>query len=51
MVVRVGVLSQFLSMGLYVAGFIIAFLAIFSSCGAISSEIEVVLMMLFCQNQ
>lgn len=40
MVVRVGILSQFLSMGLYVAGFIIAFLAIFSSCGAISSEIE-----------
>lgn len=32
--------SQFLSMGMYVAGFIIAFLSIFASVGAISSEIE-----------
>ncbi|MCY6353835.1 ABC transporter permease [Clostridium sp. ZS2-4] len=39
-IVRLGVVNQFLSMGMYVAGFIIAFLAIFSSCGAISSEIE-----------
>lgn len=32
--------SQFLSMGMYVAGFIIAFLSIFASVGAISGEIE-----------
>ena len=32
--------SQFLSMGMYVAGFIISFLSIFASVGAISGEIE-----------
>jgi ABC-type transport system involved in multi-copper enzyme maturation permease subunit len=32
--------SQFLSLGMYVAGFIIAFLSVFASVGSISSEIE-----------
>jgi ABC-type transport system involved in multi-copper enzyme maturation permease subunit len=39
-VVRLTVLNEFLSMGMYVSGIITAFLAIFSGCGAISSEIE-----------
>lgn len=39
-VVRFTIINQFLSMGMYVSGIITAFLAIFSSCGAISSEIE-----------
>ncbi|WMJ79378.1 ABC transporter permease subunit [Clostridium sp. MB40-C1] len=39
-VVKLGFLSQFISMGIYVGGFIIAFLSVFSSVGAISSDIE-----------
>ncbi|MCY6957170.1 ABC transporter permease [Clostridium brassicae] len=39
-VVKLGFLSQFVSMGIYVGGFIIAFLSVFSSVGAISSDIE-----------
>ena len=38
--VRAMLSSQLLSMGMYVVGFIIAFLSIFASVGAISSEIE-----------
>lgn len=37
---RAAISSQFLSLGMYVSGFIIAFLSIFASVGAISSEIE-----------
>lgn len=37
---RMAVIQQILSMGIYAAGFIIAFLSIFSSIGAISSELE-----------
>ncbi|MCY6369453.1 ABC transporter permease [Clostridium ganghwense] len=39
-VIRLTFINQFISMGMYVAGFIISFLSIFSSVGAISSEIE-----------
>ncbi|MCY6483051.1 ABC transporter permease [Clostridium aestuarii] len=39
-VIRLTFINQFISMGMYVAGFIIAFLSIFSSVGAIASEIE-----------
>lgn len=39
-VIRLAVVNQFISMGMYVSGFIIAFLSIFSSVGAISQEIE-----------
>lgn len=39
-IVRAMLSSQLLSMGMYVVGFIIAFLSIFASVGAISSEIE-----------
>ena len=37
---RVAVSGQFLSMGIYATGFIISFLSVFASVGAISSEIE-----------
>lgn len=37
---RAAVSSQFISLGMYVSGFIIAFLSIFASVSAISSEIE-----------
>lgn len=39
-VIRFAVVNQFISMGMYVSGFIIAFLSIFSSVGSISQEIE-----------
>lgn len=38
--IRIGVSSQFLSIGIYVTGLIISFLSIFASIGAISSEVE-----------
>ncbi|MBB6218357.1 ABC-type transport system involved in multi-copper enzyme maturation permease subunit [Anaerosolibacter carboniphilus] len=37
---RIAVSGQFLSMGIYATGFIISFLSVFASVGAISSEIE-----------
>ncbi|WP_297421973.1 ABC transporter permease [Clostridium sp.] len=37
---RAAISSQFISLGMYVSGFIIAFLSIFASVGAISYEIE-----------
>lgn len=39
-VLRMAISQQLLSMGIYASGFIIAFLSIFSSIGAISAEIE-----------
>lgn len=38
--IRIGISSQFLSIGIYVTGLIISFLSIFASVGAISSELE-----------
>ena len=40
LIVRLAVSSQLLSMGIYASSFIISFLSIFASVGAISSEIE-----------
>lgn len=40
LIVRLAVSSQLLSMGVYASSFIISFLSIFASAGAISSEIE-----------